>query len=132
MSSLWFVLVEILVSFKQVLLSSLTIQPELAKGVIKQMVEQGKKAILEKLISIGFDAGIFVTDTGDTDLSKLAKQLNENRYDGIVIGNGIRSQASNFILFEQIINVVHANAPASKIIFNSLPTNTDEAVKRWL
>ena len=121
MSSLWFVLVEILVSFKQVLLSSLTIQPELAKGVIKQMVEQGKKAILEKLISIGFDAGIFVTDTGDTDLSKLAKQLNENRYDGIVIGNGIRSQASNFILFEQIINVVHANAPASKIIFNTLP-----------
>ena len=132
MSSLWFVLVEILVSFKQVLLSSLTIQPELAKGVIKQMVEQGKKAILEKLISIGFDAGIFVTDTGETNLRKLAKQLNENRYDGIVIGNGIRSQASNFILFEQIINVVHANAPASKIIFNSLPTNTDEAVKRWL
>ena len=106
--------------------------PELPKGLTKQIVEQGTKATLEKLISIGFDAGIFLVDTGETDLSKLAKQLNENRYDGIVIGNGIRSQASNFILFEQIINVVHANATASKIIFNTLPTNTDEAVKRWL
>ena len=106
--------------------------PELPKGLTKQIVEQGTKATLEKLISIGFDAGIFLVDTGETNLSKLAKQLNENRYDGIVIGNGIRSQASNFILFEQIINVVHANAPASKIIFNTLPTNTDEAVKRWL
>jgi len=106
--------------------------PELPKGLTKQIVEQGTKATLEKLISIGFDAGIFLVDTGETNLSKLAKQLNENRYDGIVIGNGIRSQASNFILFEQIINVVHANATASKIIFNTLPTNTDEAVKRWL
>jgi len=35
-------------------------------------------------------------------------------------------------LFEQIINVVHTNAPKSIIIFNTLPTNTDEAVKRWL
>ncbi|HMF73999.1 MAG TPA: hypothetical protein VK616_21100, partial [Flavitalea sp.] len=69
---------------------------------------------------------------GTTDLSHLAKQLKDKNYGGVVIGNGIRSQTSNFILFEQIINVVHTNAPKSIIIFNTLPTNTDEAVKRWL
>lgn len=106
--------------------------PELPKGLTREMVEQGTKATLEKLNSMGYEAESFLIDTGITDLSNLAKQLKEKNYSGIVIGNGIRSQTSNFILFEQIINVVHANAPGSKIIFNTLPTNTDEAVKRWL
>ena len=106
--------------------------PELPKGLTREMVEQGTKATLEKLISMGYEAEAFFIDTGTTDLGNLAKQLKTKNYNGVVIGNGIRGQSSNFILFEQIINVVHENAPASKIIFNTLPTNTDEAVKRWL
>ncbi len=106
--------------------------PELPRGLTSEMVEQGTKATLEKLTSMGYDAKVFLIDTGSNDLSDLAKQLKDKNYRGVVIGNGIRSQTSNFILFEQIINVVHANAPGSKIIFNTLPTNTDEAVKRWL
>lgn len=106
--------------------------PELPKGLTREMVEHGTKATLEKLTSIGYEAELFLIDTGTPDLSNLAKNLKNKRYGGIVIGNGIRSQTSNFILFEQVINVVHANAPESKIIFNTLPTNTDEAVKRWL
>lgn len=105
--------------------------PELPQGLSIEKVEQGTKATLEKLISMGYNTELFLIETGATDLSNLAKQLNEKNYDGIVIGNGIRGLASNFILFEQIINVVHANAAKSKIIFNSLPSNTDEAVKRW-
>lgn len=106
--------------------------PELPKGLTKEMVEQGTKATLDKLISMGYEAEAFLIDTGSTDLSNLANQLKNKNYSGVVIGNGIRGQASNFILFEQVVNVVHENAPKSKIIFNTLPTNTDEAVKRWL
>ncbi|HEY5825354.1 MAG TPA: hypothetical protein VIT44_13360 [Cyclobacteriaceae bacterium] len=105
--------------------------PELPQGISIEKVEQGTRATLEKLISMGYNTELFLIATGATDLSNLAKQLNEKYYDGIVIGNGIRSLATNFILFEQIINVVHANTTKSKIIFNSLPSNTDEAVKRW-
>jgi hypothetical protein len=106
--------------------------PELPKGLTVEIIEQGTKATLEKLNSIGHDAETFLIDTGASDLAKLSNQLKEKNYDGVVIGNGIRSIKSNFILFEQIINVVHSNAPKSKIIFNSLPTDTDEAIKRWL
>lgn len=106
--------------------------PELPKGLTEEMVQQGTKVTLEKLNILGYEAESFLIDTGNPDLSDLAKQLKDKNYGGVVIGNGIRSQTSNFILFEQIINVVHANAPKSKIIFNTLPTNTDEAVKRWL
>lgn len=106
--------------------------PELPRGLSREMIEQGTNATLEKLTAMGYEAELFLIDTGATDLSNLAKQLKEKNYGGIVIGNGIRSQTSNFLLFEQVINVVHANAVKSKIIFNTLPTNTDEAVKRWL
>lgn len=106
--------------------------PELPAGLTEEMVARGTKATLEKLTGLGYEAEAFLIDTGTTNFSNLAKQLRDNNYSGVVIGNGIRSQTSNFILFEQIVNVVHANAPASKIIFNTLPTNTDEAVKRWL
>lgn len=106
--------------------------PELPQGLTAEIIEQGTKATLEKLTSMGYEAELFLIDTGDTDLSNLVKLLKSKNYGGVVIGNGIRSQSSNFIVFEQIINVVHANASESKIIFNTLPTNTDEAVKRWL
>lgn len=106
--------------------------PEIPDGVTVEIIEKGAKATLEKLHSMGYDAELFLIETGATDLRNLTNHLNEKNYDGIVIGNGIRSITANFILFEQIINAVHANAPASKIIFNTLPTNTDEAVKRWL
>jgi hypothetical protein len=106
--------------------------PEVPKGLTAEVIERGTKATLEKLNAMGYETEVFLIDTGTTDLSNLAKRLKEKNYAGVVIGNGIRSQTSNFILFEQIVNVVHTNAPGSKIIFNTLPTNTDEAVKRWI
>lgn len=106
--------------------------PELPKGLTREMVVQGTQATLAKLDNMGYQAEAFFIDTGAKDLSDLIRQLQHKKYDGIVVGNGIRGQSANFILFEQLINVIHANAAGSKIIFNTLPTNTDEAVSRWL
>jgi hypothetical protein len=106
--------------------------PEIAPGLTIDKIEKGTQVTLEKLNSMGYDAESFLIETGSTELSNLARELWEEKYDGVVVGNGIRGLASNFILFEQIINVIHEHAPEAKIIFNSLPTNTDEAVKRWL
>lgn len=106
--------------------------PEIPKGLSPELVEKGTQATLEQLQAVGYKAGKFWIDNGTTDLSGLAKQLKEQNYDAIVIGNGLRSLKSNFLLFEQIINVVHTNAPHAKIVFNTLPTDTLEALKRWL
>ncbi|MES2616764.1 MAG: hypothetical protein V4613_02735 [Bacteroidota bacterium] len=106
--------------------------PEIPQGLSAQIIEKGLNETIEKLITMGYDAQIFLIDNGDTNLDKLAQQLSKANYDGVVIGNGIRGLKSNFILFEQLINVVHVSAPKSTIIFNSLPTDTDEAVKRWI
>ena len=34
--------------------------------------------------------------------------------------------------FENLLNVVHAQAPNAKICFNSSPTDSVEAVQRWV
>jgi hypothetical protein len=38
----------------------------------------------------------------------------------------------SFLLFEKLINVVHANAPQAKMGFNTKPGDTAEAVLRWV
>jgi hypothetical protein len=106
--------------------------PELPKGLTVEMIENGTRATLDKLTKLGYAPELFLIDTGTKDLSDLSNQLKQKNYVGVVVGNGIRSINANFILFEQIINVVHISAPNSKIIFNSLPSDTDEAIKRWL
>jgi hypothetical protein len=49
-----------------------------------------------------------------------------------VIGAGLREPPSRLLLFEQIINLVHALAPQARICFNATPADTAEAVQRWL
>lgn len=106
--------------------------PELPKGLSAEIIEKGTIATLDKLNASGYKTDLFLIDTGTTDLSQLASQLKEKNYDGVVVGNGIRGVKVNFITFEQVINVVHTSAPNSKIIFNSLPTDTEESIRRWL
>lgn len=106
--------------------------PEIPQDLTIEKVEEGANATLEKLNSMGYDFELFLFETGATDLSDFENHLTQNNFDGIVIGNGIRSITTNFILFEQIINAVHTNTPKSKIIFNTMPTDTDEAVNRWI
>lgn len=106
--------------------------PELVPGLSIEKVEMGIKTELEKLYGLGFKAEVFLLGLKETDVSKLITHLNIAKYDGIVIGAGVRVPRDTFILFEKIINAVHENAQGSKILFNTLPTNTAEAVKRWL
>jgi len=48
------------------------------------------------------------------------------------IGAGIRANPKYFLLFEKLLNVVHELAPKARIGFNTKPTDTVEAVQRWL
>jgi hypothetical protein len=106
--------------------------PEIPQGLTVEKIEKGTDATLEQLRSQGYDVELFLVETGAARLSNLTEQLRDQNYDGVVIGNGIRSIMANFILFEQLVNAVRADAPNAKIIFNTSPTDTDEAVKRWL
>jgi formylmethanofuran dehydrogenase subunit B len=81
---------------------------------------------------LGYDAASCLIDLGNTAEQVAATALKSKDFDCVVIGAGLREPAARLLLFERIINLVHALAPAAKICFNTNPADTAEAVQRWI
>ena len=107
-------------------------QPGYAPGMDAAKVLAGLKSSEDELTQLGYDVQTCLTDFGETAESVLQATLQQKRFDCVLIGAGVRANPSNFLLFEKMINVVHTHAPQSKLCFNTLPSDTAAAVKRWL
>lgn len=101
-------------------------------GISAEKIEAGTKAALDELKALGYDVTKCWVDLGATAAQTVQARLAERNYDGVIIGAGIRVAESNFLLFEQLINVVHSHAPQAKIMFNTSPKDNPTAVQRWL
>jgi len=107
-------------------------QPGYAPGMDATKVRAGLQASEDELTRLGYRVQMCLTDFGETAEAVVRSELKQKRFDCILIGAGVRTNPSNFILFEKLINVVHEHAPHAKICFNTLPSDTVAAVKRWL
>ena len=107
-------------------------QPGFEPGLTAEKVEQGINTEIENLRKAGYETLMHFLDNGVLDLSGLVTRFKSKKYDGVLIGAGIRIPPGNLILFEKIINTVHEHAPGSKLIFNTNPLNSLESIKRWL
>ena len=107
-------------------------QPGYAPGMDAQKVLAGLKSSEEELTRLGYSAEMCLTDFGETAEAVVKSKLLEKRFACILIGAGVRANPSNFILFEKLLNVVHEHAPQAKLCFNTMPSDTAAAVKRWL
>ena len=96
-----------------------------------EKVRAGLEADQAKLAALGYDAELCLTDLGDTAADVVARKLSEQSFDCVVIGAGIRTIPAYFLLFERLVNVVHRAAPGARICFNTKPSDTAEAVRRW-
>lgn len=101
-------------------------------GMDATKVLAGLKASEVSLIDLGYEVRMCLTDFGETAATVVQEQLAQKQFDCILIGAGVRTIAGNFLLFERLINIVHAHAPQAKLCFNTNPTDTAEAVQRWL
>jgi len=106
--------------------------PEFPPGLTVEKVMQGIEFGKQKLSQIGYDLHVCFIDTGNMDITHFIEQLTSKSYDGVVIGAGVRLPGTNFLLFEKLVNAVSEYSPKSKIIFNTNPNDTAEAIKRWL
>jgi hypothetical protein len=97
-----------------------------------EKVLTGLKTDQAKLNALGYDTQLCLVDLGQTAESVVSQKLSESKYDCIVIGAGIRTLPAHFLLFEKLINAVHQHAPQAKICFNTKPSDTAEAVQRWI
>ena len=73
-----------------------------------------------------------LTDLGGTAEAVVLQKLSESTFDCTLIGAGVRTVPTHFLLFEKLINVVHQNAPKAKLGFNTKPSDTAETVQRWV
>lgn len=101
-------------------------------GMNATKVLTGLKSSEDELTRLGYSVQMCLTDFGETAEAVVQGQLKQRRFDCILIGAGIRTLPSNFILFEKLINVVHEHAPQARLCFNTKPSDTVEAVQRWL
>ncbi len=97
-------------------------------------------AIQGKLRLLGFQATNFVLTNDEAGDARLVAELRRAEYDGVAIGGYINGQDSvNFpateettTWFNRILNIVHANAPSSKIILVRGPEDAVPAIERVL
>ena len=107
-------------------------QPGYAPGMDATKVLAGLKSSEDELTRLGYSVHMCLTDFGDTAEAVVQRALQQKQFDCVLIGAGVRTNPSNFILFEKLINVVHEHAPQAKLCFNTLPGDTAAAVQRWL
>ncbi len=96
--------------------------------------------VQEKLRSLGFQATNFALTNDEAGDARLTAELKRSEYDGVAIGGYINGQdAVNFpateettAWFNRILNIIHANAPGSKIILVRGPEDVLPAIERVL
>ena len=102
-------------------------------GLTAAKVRAAVESDTVKLETLGYSVKSLYVDDGKTAEAVLTDALITSTYDCIMIGAGLRIVPPYFLLFEKLINIVHRLAPTStKLCFNSNPSDTAEAVKRWV
>ena len=102
--------------------------PELTPELIRAYID----AQIERLRALGYEAESCLVDLGETAEAAAASALESKRFDCVVIGAGLREPPERLLLFEKILNLVHAFAKDASICFNTTPADTAEAVQRWI
>lgn len=101
-------------------------------GLTAEKLEAGLRRDQAALRDGGYDAQICFIDHGETAADVVRSQLSETEFDCVLIGAGVRTDSEEFLLFEQLINVIHEHAPGAKLCFNTGPADSVDAVRRWI
>ena len=65
-------------------------------------------------------------------LQHLTDYFSQQRPVGVVVGFGVRAQPEHTFIFEQLVEAVRHGSPEAKLMFNTNPGSTLEAIQRWL
>ncbi len=101
-------------------------------GLTAEKLVGAMEADTAKLTEASHTAEMFWVKDLATAADDLGAKLAAGSYGVVLIGAGVRTDADHFLLFEKLINAIHTNAPSARIAFNSGPTDTADAVLRWV
>ncbi len=101
-------------------------------GLTAERLEAGLRGDVARLAEQGVAADICFVDHGATAADTVRSAMARAPYGCVLIGAGVRTDPDEFLLFERLVNVVHEIAPASRICFNTGPSDSLDAVMRWI
>jgi len=112
-------------------LDPIFVDPQSMSGLNAEVVRTFIDAQLERIRGLGYEVESCLVDLGDTADVVLSNHLRKRNFDCVMIGAGLRAP-EQLLLFERLLNIVHAQAPGAKICFNTTPADSAEAIKRWV
>ena len=111
-------------------LDPVVVDAQSVSGLPPDLIRAFIDAQLERIRACGYDVESCLVDSGDTAEAVVTDHLLKRTFDCVMIGAGLRAP-ERLLLFEKLLNVVHALAPAARICFNTSPADSAEAVQRW-
>ena len=101
-------------------------------GYTPDMVRTYLLSEIGRVRDFGYEVESCLIDRGETAEQVVEAALRARAFDCVVIGAGLREPPELLQLFERVLNLVHTLAPQASIAFNSSPTDTADAARRWL
>ena len=99
-------------------------------GVDAEQIKAGAARSAKALRELGFEQISCGIDLGETADATLRDAISRGPFDCVMIGAGVRVLPEHTVLFEKVINILHAELPHAKFAFNTSPDNTPDAVLR--
>jgi hypothetical protein len=107
--------------------------PESFSDETKRNVKAGVEGAMAELMRLGYDARwCGVTTDPEAAVATLRAVIAGDAVDCVLVGAGLRKTDQALVLFERILNEVHASCPRASICFNSTPEDSAAAVRRWV
>ena len=97
----------------------------------KEKLRQANDDNIARLRAAGYDVDGCPIDFGEAGLDKVRTHITAKSYDAVLIGAGVRLVASNTVLFESIVNLVHAALPNARFVFNKDAESTPDDIRRY-
>ena len=101
-------------------------------GLTPEKLRAALEGDRDNLNSMGYAAELLFIESADTAYDTVTGKLSGQDYAAVLIGAGVRTVDEHFLVFEQLVNAVHASAPTARICFNTNPGDTAVAVQRWV
>ena len=101
-------------------------------GLTAEKLEAGLRRDEAALNDSEYSAQVCFIDHGETAEAVVGEILAETEFACVLVGAGVRTDTEEFLLFEKLINLIHEKAPGARICFNTGPTDSVDAVKRWV
>lgn len=100
-------------------------------GLTEERLRAANDDNIAQLREAGFEVDGCPIDFGETAVDAVWQKITQKAYDAVLIGAGVCLVARNTQLFEALVNLVHAELPRARFIFNHRAVASPEDIHRW-